>query len=353
MQRGFGDVFVLHFGASHDVVDNLVFKQRGAQLLLHLLVFLHELKVSALLARILTCRIQNGLGHFLFRDRHFSLTAHFGQQKAQAHAAFGQNLMLFSRLDRPMVVAVVLRVFFVPQLVGDLAGFCIHQAGGQVKLHQSVQLVQQRPLHHSARCRAILHLQPLADLAAQSGHVFGAVFLGQLVVQLGRNGLLHGFHRAFKHRRFASQIGRTISFGEGHIHAHSIACRSADQLRLETRDERVRAQNQRIIFASTAIKGHAIDRALEVDRHLIAVFGLGAFFAVFKALRRRGQVCQSLLHRSVIGLDRQPVQLDLGCIDIWNRRQGFVGHLDHNVLTFFPSVTAHHFHIGLHRRTIA
>ena len=83
-----------------------------------------------------------------------------------------------------MVVAMIVRVFFMLQLMGDLRGFGLDQARRQVELDHPVQLVQQRPLHHRARGTLVLGLQTLGDLSLQRGQILGAELLGQLVVDL-------------------------------------------------------------------------------------------------------------------------------------------------------------------------
>ena len=119
-----GDFFLGDLSQFEHIVDNFVFKQWRAQLLLHLLVLLNELKELTFLTRVLTCLVHDRLGHF--RVGHFDLCflAQFCQQQAQTHTAFCQFVVLISRLDLVVIVAFNLWVFLVPQLVRDLTRFC-------------------------------------------------------------------------------------------------------------------------------------------------------------------------------------------------------------------------------------
>ena len=126
-----------------------------------------------------------------------------------------------------------------------------------------------------------------------------------------------------------------------------------DQLGLEARDERVRAQHQRVILARAALEQLAVDRALEVDHDLVAVLGLGALLAVVEGLGLAGQVLQRLVNGLVVGLHDQTVQLDLAGINLRDRGQRVVADLDHDILAFFPGIATDHLHVGLQRRAVA
>ena len=285
MQRFLADVLVGHGCPGHDEINNLVFKDRRPQLLLHLRVFLHEIKVSAFLTGVLAGLRQHGLGHFGIGHGHFGFAADFGQQQSKAHAADRKRFMLFRRLNRAVVVIMHLRVFFVPQLMRNLYGLGIHQRRWQIEFHHRIQLVQQGPLHHGAGGPFVFRLQPVCDLGLQGRQIFGAVFLGQFIVNFCRNRAFHGLHGAGENRRFAGQIFGTVFGREIDVDGHFVTSLGTDKLRLKAGDERIRPQNQRVVFRRAAVKHLAIDRAFEVDHDLIAVLGFGAFLAIFKRLR--------------------------------------------------------------------
>jgi hypothetical protein len=159
-------------------------KDRRAQLLLHLLVLLDELEIGALLPRIVAGLRQHGLRHFGIRHRHFGLAAHFGQHEAKANPALGQRLVLIRGINGTMVMTMLFRMLFMPQLMRDLRSLGLHQTRRQVELHHRIQLIQQRPLQHGARRALVFGFQTLRDLALQRGQILGPVFLGQLIINL-------------------------------------------------------------------------------------------------------------------------------------------------------------------------
>lgn len=87
------------------MVNDLVLKERCAQLLLCSLVLLDEFEECAFLTRILTCGLHDGLCHFLIGHGDFGFLTDFGQQQAQTDPALGQFLVLITRLDGVVIVA--------------------------------------------------------------------------------------------------------------------------------------------------------------------------------------------------------------------------------------------------------
>ena len=110
LQVVLGDFLFGHFRAGNDVVDHLVFKDRRAQLLLHLIVLLDKIEIGPFLPRILPGLRQHRLGHFGIGDGDLGLAADFGQHQPQTHPAHREGLVLVRRLDGIVVVTVVLRV---------------------------------------------------------------------------------------------------------------------------------------------------------------------------------------------------------------------------------------------------
>ena len=84
------DLFLGHLDLFDDMIDNLVLEDRGAQLLLHARVFLHEFKELPFLPGILTGLLHDRLGHFRIAHLDVGLAAKLGQQQPEAHAALGQ-----------------------------------------------------------------------------------------------------------------------------------------------------------------------------------------------------------------------------------------------------------------------
>ena len=335
------------------MIHDLVFKDRRAQLLLHLRVLLHEFEEGALLPRILAGLGHHGLGHFGIGHGDLGLAAHFGQKQAKAHAAFGQRFMLVGRLHRAVIVAMLFGVLFMPQLMRNLVGFGGDQRCRQIELHQRVQLVQQRPLHHGARCAQVFRLKPFGDLCLQRVQAVGTVFPGQLIIDFSRLRTLHGLHRAGENGGLAGQMPGPVSLGEGHVDRYFIPRLGTGELFFEARNERAGAEHQRIVFRRPALERLAIHRPGKVDHDLIAVLGLGAFLAVFKGLGRAGQIGQSLVHGRSLGLHHQTLQHDVARIELRDRRQRLIDHLDNHILAFGPAFAAHHLDFGLQGRAVA
>ncbi len=107
-------------------------------------------------------------------------------------------------------------VFLVPDWWAILARFGIDQLSGQVELDHRVQLIQQRALHHRAGGPGVFRLKPVGDLLFQGGRS-RLVFLGHLVVDLGRFRFFTAFTVQAKTARLARQMLGPVGFGEGHV----------------------------------------------------------------------------------------------------------------------------------------
>ena len=130
------------------MIHHLVFENRRPQLLLDRGVVLDEVKERPLLPRILPRGTQDRLRHLGIRHFDPGLAPHFGQHQPQPHPARRQRLVLVGHIHLVVIVVMHVRVFLVPQLMGNLSGLGIQQAGGQIERDQRIQLVQQCPLHH-------------------------------------------------------------------------------------------------------------------------------------------------------------------------------------------------------------
>jgi len=148
LQIVLGDFFLRHGRLLEHVVNDLVFKDRRAHLLLHLLILLNELKELALLTRVLTRLIHDRLGHLGVGHFDFGFLTQLCEQQAKTHAAGCQLAVLVRGLDLGGIVAFNFGVILVPQLVGDLARFGIQQRGRQIEINHTVQRIQKAALHH-------------------------------------------------------------------------------------------------------------------------------------------------------------------------------------------------------------
>ena len=72
-----------------------------------------------------------------------------------------------------------------------------------------------------------------------------------------------------EHRVLAGQL-RDVLRGEGDLYVALLAHGGAGHLLLKAGDEVAAAQQQGILLALAALKGHAVHKALEVQRHLVA-----------------------------------------------------------------------------------
>ena len=120
----------------------------------------------------------------------------------------------------------------------------------------------------------------------------------------------------------------------------------------KARNERVGAQNQRVIFRSAALKGFTVNLTKKIDGHLVAIFRLCTFFTIREILRGFRQIREGFVHRRLVGLGNHFVQLDFLEINLRDGRQSFVGHLNMDVVALFPIIIGH-FNRRLHCRTIA
>ena len=260
--------------------------------------------------------------------------------------------MLFGGLDLAVVMTLIFRVLFVVELVRDLLGLGLDQARRQVEGDQRVELVEQAALHHLTRGTGILGLEALTDLALETVEILGTELLGQLVVDLGGDRLLDGLDGHVEHGGLAGEVLCAVLFREVHFHGLLVTDLDAGQLLFEARDERARAQHQRVILGSAAFEGFAVDLADEIDHDLVAVLRLGALGPVVEILRGFRKRRQRLVDGGVIGLDHQLFDLDAGQVDLRNLGKLLVAHRHVDVVALFP-VLVGHLDLGLKRRAVA
>ena len=319
--------------------------------MLHLLIALHKLHKLTLFARVLTGLCHHRLLHFSIADLHFRALAHFGQQKTQTYPALRQISVLLRGFNWIVIMALHVRVFFMPQLVRNLACFGFDHGGWQFEFDLVIQRIKQSPFHHRARRTCVFGLDAFANLNLETGQIFGTELGGQLVIDLSWNRLFHGFYDTAEHSLFTGQMRGAIFFRESDNHIFFCASLDADQLLFEAGNKAVGAQHQRIIFRGTTIKGLTINFTQEIKHDLVAIFGFGCFFAIFKILGVLSQIGQRLINRGLIGFGHQFFQIDGFQIHVRNGRQSLIAHFDLNIVAFFP-VFIGHFNVRLLRRTI-
>ncbi len=100
--------------------------------------------------------------------------------------------------------------------------------------------------------------------------------LGELVVDGDGLRRLDRLHRDVELGVLAGQLLGRIGLRERHLDGALLARRGADELILEARNEGARAEVERDVAAGAALERRAVDLAGEVDRHAVAVLGLGA-----------------------------------------------------------------------------
>ena len=196
----------------------------------------------------------------------------------------------------------------------------VRQLHCRSKFYDIVQLVQQRAFLHRPCSPGIFCFQTLGDLAFQISQILGTEFLGQLIVDLGRNRRFDFLDGASEDGFFARQMLGLIILGEGHGHVFGFTGLAAHQLFFKPRDEAAGAQNQRVIFGRAAVELLAVNGADEIEYHLVAIFGSRAFVARFEILCSFGQIGQRFLDNRFIGLDDHTLQLNAAQVDFGDFR---------------------------------
>ena len=176
--------------------------------------------------------------------------------------------------------------------------------------------------------------------------------LCQLVIKFSRNRLFDFFDGACEHSFFARQVFGLVFFWEGYSNVLLFFGFHTNQLLFKARDELTGTQNQWEIFARAAVKGFAVDFTNEIHDNLVAVFRFGTLAAGFEVLRGLGQLAKRFFHVRIFWLHNQLFQLDGFQINFWDLWQSFVGHVDNNIVAFFPLFAVLHFDLWLQRRTI-
>ena len=144
---------------------------------------------------------------------------------------------------------------------------------------------------------------------------------------------------------------RLVVFGEGHGHLLLVTGLAADELILETGDEFLGSEHQRLVRACAAIEGGAVDLADIVDRHAVAFGGLTGLR--FVAARRFGDTLDLLVDLRIRNIEHLTRHLDVREILDFNRRDDLVvqaefevGAAGEDLLGLF--LILGHDHFGLH-----
>ena len=178
----------------------------------------------------------------------------------------------------------------MPQLMGNGFGLDLNHRRRQLKAHFVIQHVQEFTLENGTGRTGIFLFKPLFDLILQRTQIFGPEFLGQLIIDLGG---CRFFYRSDCAREFSGLTGQVLGlvlFWEADFDDFFFFGFHAHELFFEAWDKAIGTKHQRIVFGAAAFKGFTIDASHEIHNDLIAVLGLGAFFAVDKVLRAFRQV---------------------------------------------------------------
>ena len=143
--------------------------------------------------------------------------------------------------------------------------------------------------------RAELHLLLQIVLEFLQRIVFGNGFC-EIIIHFRNDFALHVDDMRRKFRILSRQIFDEIIFRECDLHRHIIARFVADELIFKARDERFRADFQRIRLAFAAGKFFPVHRAFEIDDGVIALRERGPFrdFQTCILLRRFRELCHDI-----------------------------------------------------------
>ena len=169
----------------------------------------------------------------------------------------------------------------VHPLLGELA-FHPFPAFGRPRGDDVVGDVDGRVVHRGVdRCDAEVFLGTavqraadfLADVAAEllQRLELGRVG-GEVVVEVRKDFFPHLFDRDLEDRVLAGQFLFLVVVREGDLDLDLVAGVGAGQLILEVVDQLARTERQQVVVGLAALKGLAVDEALEVDQHRVALF---------------------------------------------------------------------------------
>ena len=307
--RALGDL-----GLGEEEVDDLVLVQRRAQLRGGHRILLHILDEAVAVLRLVLRRcLPDQPVHLGLADLDIVGRTDLAQQQPEAHAALGDGA-IFGRILVDLgqrSIAVALMAGFVAQLVHDLLELGLDHRRRNLEAVTIGELVEQAALHVRARQRVELLLLLVAEQALQLVEPGQPHRLGELVVDLGRARGLERGHLDVEGRRLALEVGRGIIGREGHVELLLVADLDPDHLLFEAGNQLARAKHHRHALAGAAVERDAIGLADEIDRHLVASGGLGTRLGVLVAGLALRELLQLRVERLVVGLDRQPLELEL------------------------------------------
>ena len=150
----------------------------------------------------------------------------------------------------------------------------LHQNAGQLALGGVGQLGQHLILG-AVQCTAVTAVvQLLAHLLAELFHgVHAAHFLGKVAVHGRQLAHAHVVQLDLEHHSLAGQVLCMVALREGDVDVEFVACLVAQDAVLKAGDHAAAAQLHGLVLCGAALEGHAVQQALKVHVHHVALHG--------------------------------------------------------------------------------
>src|SRR6185437_7342276 len=277
----FQELLLAHFARldlreAEDMVDDLLFVNRGAQLSQGLAVVAVEIPDLLFLAGKRPRPGDQRLGHLLVRDLHFGPCPDLGQEEPEADPPFGDLAIVAPGrlLGRLLIGEAAARgLLLAHDLFPNRIELLADEALGQFERIALVELVEQLTLELVARSARIIGGDPVADRFPKLVEAFIAEALGEFIVDGERIRRGDGLHRHRKVAGLARQRPYGVGLGKGRANDALVACGDAHELVLESRQERVRTERHLDVPAFAALKGNAVDGSIEIYRDAVMRLG--------------------------------------------------------------------------------
>ena len=245
----------------------------------------------AFLARVLADPLDEGLIHLVVGDLDIGLVADLRKDEPEPHPALGDAAVFGARLllGRVLVGEGLVGVLEVhldlrPHRRELLLDERLRQLEGVFR----VERVEELLLELAPRMGVVVALDRAADCVLELVERLHAEALGELVVDLDLARRLDLLHGDVELGLLAGEVRGAVVRREGDLHLAALAGLGADELLLEARDERARAELDLDALALAALELLAVDAAGEVDDDAIAGLrpGLGGLCRERPVLRR-------------------------------------------------------------------
>gem|GEM_PF-3569140 len=258
------NLLVGHADVSEQMVDDLFFEDRGAQVGNGIRRLAQEFVDFLFLARIATNLVVNSALQFFFRDFHACLLADFGENEAKTNATFSELAIFFASsffggffvFER---AASLLQVEI--DLLPDVVELSVNKLLRRFELVVAIQCVEDLSLYLLAGDLAVLAFDLFANDLTQTLKRFDAELLCGFVIKNEFVRLGNFLDLDVKGSFLAGQVSGAVFSRERNVDDLLVASLEANELLFEARNELAGTENKLRVVVGAAFERLAVELA--------------------------------------------------------------------------------------------